>query len=191
MSTVIEIVNMALGHVGDEPIVGLSDPNKRARLCTLNYDSARRRALRMHPWTSVSKRASIAKDATAPDWGFGSRYALPNDYIRLLFIENQSDDSPYEVVGDYIETDLGSPIAIKYVYNEPDTTRYDALLTTIVTYSLALDLVEPLTQSNTKKKEIESSMLFWLNIAKQVNGRERRPGRVQDTSWLRARRVGG
>lgn len=191
MATVIEIVNQALSAVGDEPIVGLNDASKRARLCVLHYETARRRALRLHTWTSVTKRALVGKDAAAPAWGFSNRYEMPNDFLRLAFIRDQSDNTPYEVVGNFVETDLSSPLAVKYVWDDPDVTRYDPILTTVVALSLALDLVEPLTQSNTKKEKIETALTFWLGKAANVNGSERRPGKVKDTSWLVARARGG
>ena len=191
MATMIEIVNMALSAVGDEPIVSLGDPNKRARLCTLHFNTARRRALRMHTWTCVSKRALVGKDAAAPEWGFSNRYEMPPDFLRLAFIRDQSDTTPYELVGNIVETDLSSPLAIKYVWDDPDTTKYDPLLVTVVSLSLALDLIEPITQSNTKKEKLESALTFWLGKAANVNGSERRPGRIKDTSWSTARRRGG
>lgn len=193
MSTVVEIANMALGYVGDQTVNSIDppDPNKRARLCALYYDAARRRALRMHPWTCVSKRALVIKDAADPEWGFANRFEMPSDFERLTFIRDQTDETPYEVVGNFVETDLSSPLAVKYVWNDPDTTHYDALLTTVVAYSLALDLVEPLTQSNTKKEKLEDALVFWLKQATSVNGSERRPGKFKDTSYLRARRTTG
>jgi len=139
----------------------------------------------------VTKRALVGKDAAAPAWGFSNRYEMPNDFLRLAFIRDQSDNTPYEVVGNFVETDLSSPLAVKYVWDDPDVTRYDPILTTVVALSLALDLVEPLTQSNTKKEKIETALTFWLGKAANVNGSERRPGKVKDTSWLVARARGG
>lgn len=196
MATQTEIANFALSYVGDEPITSFSDANKRARLVTLFFDQARRRALRLHPWNSVSDRASLASDATAPLWGFALRYKLPSDFQRLIDIERSdigitlegSDrGARYEIENGFIHTDLSSPINIKYVVNESDVTKFDSLLTTVVAYSLALDLVEPLTQSNTKKVELESSMKFWLGEARRVSGRERAPQRLRDTSWINSR----
>lgn len=196
MATQTEIANFALSYVGDEPIASFSDANKRARLVTLFFSQARRRALRLHPWNTVSDKASLASDATDPIWGFDLRYKLPSDFERLIDIE-RSDigitlegadrGARYEIENGFIQTDLSSPINIKYVVNESDVTKFDALLTTVVAYSLALDLVEPLTQSNTKKVELESSMKFWLGEARRVSGRERAPQRVRDTSWINSR----
>ncbi len=196
MATQTEIANRALGYVGDETITAFSDANKRARLVTLYYDGARRRALRLHPWNKVSSRASLAKDATDPIWGFDSRFKLPSDFERLIDIENtggglsiegNAQGSRYEIEDGFIHTDLSAPLNIKYVRNESDTSKFDSLLTTVVAYSLALDLVEGLTQSNTKKAALETSMRFWLKEAQRVSGRERAPQRFRDTTWINAR----
>ena len=200
MATKTEIANFALSYVGDQPITLFSDANDRARLVTLFYDSARRRALRLHPWNCIAKRASLGLDADPPLWGFAGRFKLPSDFERLSLIRNSglgsdaglSSDrgADYEIQAGFIETNFGAPLEIKYVPNETDTTKYDSLLTSVIAYSLALDLVEPLTQSNTKKAELEKSLRFWLKEASRVSGRERAPQGFRDTSWIIARRRG-
>lgn len=197
MATKTEIANFALSYVGDQPITAFSDANDRARLVTLFYDSARRRALRLHPWNCIAKRASLGLDADPPLWGFSNRYKLPSDFERLSQIRNAglgtdtgltSDrGGDYEIAAGFLETNLNAPLDIKYIPNETDTSLYDSLLVKVVSYSLALDLVEALTQSNTKKSELEKSFKFWLDQATRVSGRERAPQGYRDTSWIRAR----
>ena len=79
MASDIEIANMALGYCGDETITSLGSANKRARQCSLYFDSARRRALRLGGWNCNSKRASLGLDGTSPLWGYDNRYLLPSD----------------------------------------------------------------------------------------------------------------
>lgn len=191
MSSALEIANMALGYVGDEVIAAFGDQNKRARLSTLYFAAARRRALRLGAWNCCSKRVSLPVDATAPVWGYTYRYLLPPDYIRLVAVEDASHEYKFSVEDGYILTDLETPLTIKYVFDDADVSGFDPLLTTVMAHCLAIDLVTPLARSTSKKTELKDDLKTWLGQAGKVDGVERPPQNFQDTSWLRARARGG
>lgn len=192
MASPVQIANMALAHVGASAITSITSPsNKRERLCALFFDEARLRTLRSGRWTCVSKRAEIALDATSPVWGFSNRYALPSDFVRLISIQNARGRVKWEIEGGFLYCDLEAPLGIKYVYDEPDTEKYDSILTTALSYSLAIDLVEQLTQSNTKQQNVTAMFEYWVAQAKKANAQEQSPQELQQGSWLDARASGG
>lgn len=190
MATAIEIANMALGYVDADTIGAFSDNNERARQCTLYFQHARRRALRLGAWNCCSHRLTLPKDGTAPDWGFTNRWLLPPDFIRLIAIKDATEDTKWSVEDGYILSDL-SLMKIKYVYDDADVSRFDPLLVTVMAYCLALDLVTPLAHSSTKKSELKDDMQVWLDKAGGIDGSERPSQKVKDTSWVRARKRGG
>lgn len=60
-STDVNICNIALTMVGDEPITALTDVNKRARVCNAQLDNTRKEVLRNHSWRSAKKRVTLTQ----------------------------------------------------------------------------------------------------------------------------------
>ena len=48
MISKIDICNMALAHLGQEPISSIKQDNERARRCDLFYETVKREVLRTH-----------------------------------------------------------------------------------------------------------------------------------------------
>ena len=59
MATQIDICNLALDILGDNPITALSVSSKAAALLTRNWDYAVEEALREHPWRFARKKAEL------------------------------------------------------------------------------------------------------------------------------------
>lgn len=188
MASRVDIANMALGYVGDDPIPRIDDTTRRARTVSLYFNTARQRALRMGAWNCCSKRVELPKDATAPAFGFTNRYRLPGDFMRLICLIDASRDATYEIESGYILTDIDTPLKIKYVFDDTEVTRFDPLLTTVFAYSLATDINEALSEDRGKSQDLVKKAEYWFNRAAGVDGQERPPQELKHTSWLSARR---
>jgi hypothetical protein len=151
MASQIDIVNRALSHLGELPIVSMSDNIKTARVMDELWDVTRDAFLQFYPWNFALKRASITADVSPPAWGYTNQYSLPNDFISLVDIK----DSPYYTIeGSKILTDEGSPIYIRYIYKVTDTTLYPSTYVSALSLFLAFNAAEVLTQNSSLKSEM-------------------------------------
>lgn len=121
------------------------------------YDHTLEELLSDVPWAFAKKQASITADVAAPTQGFTKRYALPNDFVQLIRVENidsSENFGQWEIVGGFLHTDLGSPVKIDYTFNQTDVTQFPAPFTEALIARLASKIAMPLTQ----KGDIASAM---------------------------------
>jgi hypothetical protein len=149
-TTEVDLANMALTMLGQQPINDLTDNNNRANLVDKRLADVRDSVLRAHQWNCCIKRASLSKDATAPVWGFSGRYQLPTDFIRIVSLENDAVEYRIEAgnQGDtpelYIVTD-SEDMNILYVANITDVSQMDSSLKQAVATRLAADIAVAVT----------------------------------------------
>src|SRR5262245_52285113 len=84
MASVVNICNLALQKLGAGRIASLDENSREARSCANNYETTRDAELRRHFWNFARKRARLAADVTAPEFGFDSQFPLPADFLRLI-----------------------------------------------------------------------------------------------------------
>lgn len=187
----VEICNTALRFCGQPRISSLTESNKAARLCNDAYLPALRKELRRHVWNFSIVRASIAADATAPVHGRAYAYTLPSDPQCLLLLPPDPEDErwnrDWKVEGRKIVTDDSSPLEIRYVSLVEDTAVMDDLFKDALAARLALELMEPLTQSNSKKGFILQIYRDAIREAKLSNAFEEVPAPMPADEWVEAR----
>jgi hypothetical protein len=189
MASKTDICNFALTFVGADRITAVTDDNERARICDLFYDQARLEVLQAHTWGPAIKLDSLSADATDPVWGFDHRYQLPSDHIRMISIESVGQRR-WEIQDEYVATDEDSPLKIKYVFDLSDTTQMSPMMVRAIAQRLAVHIVEKLTNSNTKKAQLEEQYERTINDAKAFDGQERSPVRIADPTWVSSRDTG-
>ena len=145
MASVVDICNGALNQLGATTILSLTEDSKNARLCNSRYTQVRDALFRTHPWNCLQKRTSLAKEVTAPSWGFTSQFVLPADCLRLLYIIDY--DSNYKVEGRKILSNT-STMKILYIARITDPNEYDELLRETLSASLGADIAYGVTSSN-------------------------------------------
>ena len=145
MASVVDICNGALNQLGATTILSLTEDSKNARLCNSRFTQVRDALFRTHPWNCLQKRTSLAKEVTAPSWGFTSQFVLPADCLRLLYIIDY--DSNYKVEGRKILSNT-STMKILYIARITDPNEYDELLRETLSASLGADIAYGVTSSN-------------------------------------------
>lgn len=186
MTSTVEICNYALAKVGEQTIVSLNDGTDPANQCDLLYPFARDYVLRAHPWNCAIKRTALAASTTEPIYEFDNQYPLPSDLLRLLDVDLGSDDD-WRVENGAIVANVDGALNIRYVYRIEDPNRFDAHVVEVLASYLAVQLVEPLTQSNTKKQLLTQQFEQVFAIARRSDAQEDPPARLEDGSWLKAR----
>jgi len=185
MSSVVTACNKALDKVGQGPITSLSDGTTAANLCDRNWPLVRDMVLRDHPWNFAVKRDVLAASSTPPAWGFQKEFPLPTDFLRLLEVRDLSTGE-YQVEGRSILADADA-LYIRYIWRVTDPNVYDALFLEAVACRLAVELCEPLTQSNTKKDALFQEYADTLTRAVRVDGQENPPQEYEEDEWIAVR----
>lgn len=198
MSTVIEIVNLALTLLGENRIMALTDNSKPAREANAIYEITRDALLAGYNWSFAKSRAQLPASAIPPAFEWAYAYPLPSDCLRLLFVGDYyagvdltdyrgAPTAPYAVEGREILTDMGSPLNLRYIKRLTNTTMYSANFAKALGARLAADLSEPLTQSDTKRARAEDVFKKELSIAVRAGAIELPPERLADDDWIMGR----
>lgn len=184
MASTIAIANQALIRVGSESIIALTESNERARACNASWPFVRREVLRSHSWNAVTVRATLAELATGPLWGFDSAYQVPSDSLRILEVDTTYQ---WRIEGDQILTDGSGELFIRYLKDETDTEQYDGSLTELMVIRLAVEIVERITDSTTKRVELLDEYQLLLSEAKADDGEEQSPSEFEEDDWVTVR----
>ena len=97
-----------------------------------------------YDWRFARHQAgNIAKDVTAPVTGYDFRYPVPTGTIMVLRINGidaSENFGAWEVVGNFIHTNLVTPISVDYIATPALDTTYPAIFIELVVARLAYKL---------------------------------------------------
>lgn len=201
VSSPVDVCNLSCDLLQIDSITSIDTPESATEEAFARwYDHTRRDALRRHSWNFASKRQVLAKSSSAPEFGYSSKFELPSDYIRLLYIaeSNINYDNPipsrnYTVEDNHILTgNLTSQdsdsLSLVYVYDFTNVPKMDALFIDYFSTMLAQKLAYSLTQSNTNIQRLDALMEAAEAKARAMDGQENPPKRVERSRHLAARR---
>lgn len=187
MASEVDICNLALTKLGEEPIISLTADSKAGRLCNLHYALARDDTLRSHPWNFAVGRESLALSTTSPAYDFSNQFALPTDFLRVI-----STDLPrgavWKVEGKFILTDSAT-LKIRYVKRITDTEQFDALFVQALAARIAWELAIPLTDTRTLQEQMFNLFNAKISEARTVDAGEGTPDQIEASTWLDSRHV--
>jgi hypothetical protein len=198
MPSVVDVCNRAIQKVGGKPITALTDSSVTARAINRCYEVTRDSLLRDSNWNFSIKRATIAASATAPDWGFDNQYPIPADCIRIMTVDGYKgvteslgsygvNESDYQVESNHILLDDTGPIKIRYVARITDPNEMDEQFQELWAAAMALEIVEEVTQSNTKKEYLLNDYKIISSRARRSDGVETPGEAIFEDSWILAR----
>jgi hypothetical protein len=185
------IANRALQMVGAASIMALTDDSREARACQTCYDTCRRAELQAHKWRFSIKRATLAASADAPLFGFAYAFPLPADCLDIILPNDPCLD--WQVEGRSILTNqgmsadlsgTGPELALRYKADITDPTTFNALFCEALSAAMAMEIVEPLTQSNTKAQMIQQKYKYALDRASAANAIEVLPQEAPEDPWI-------
>jgi hypothetical protein len=197
MPSVVDICNHAMDLLGAATITSLTENSKEARLCNRNFTNVRDDVLRSHPWNVAITRASLAKDSTAPAFGFANQFPLPtNPYcLRVISFWNSSVNNDiaaydsnvmYKIEGRNILSNEGS-CSITYIARVTDTEQYDSLLSSAIAHRLASETAYAITGSNSVSQAMQGLYEVRLREAKSVDAMEGYPEQPQADEYINIR----
>lgn len=194
--SIVDVYNNALQKLGANRVISTSDNSREARSCNVAYDSNRRSELRKYRWNFAKKRVVLAPDASAPAFGYSYQFTLPTDCLRLLIPKDSSLD--WQVEGGKILTNsvqspyggantTGTALSLVYIADITDPSLWDPTFFDMVTIAMAIDMVDDLTQSNTKKQLLQQDYKDAKDAARVANAFEVLPADAPDDYWWEVR----
>lgn len=187
--SIVNICNIGLIAIGQDPINTLADRTKRAILCSLRYDQIRREVLRSHNWNCAKKRALLNASSTPPAFGYGVAYDLPADFLRFYTEdEDQAFPKPDWVIenGQVLSNDDG-PLEIIYIFDLQDCTKFDALLVAALGEAIGAALAKPLTQDAGEEAAALARAEGKVAAARTASSQENSPSELNVDVMLIAR----
>lgn len=186
------IANLALRHLKNAPITSISPPDsdsKAAASCAAWYDQSRRHCLEDHPWNFATKRVEIAAENDEPVFEYLKKYQVPSDFIRVGRLgESWYDpERDYEIEGDYIITDVTTPLKLVYVYDFENVSKFSSKFISCLAYKLAANMAYELTGNASLKDGMEQLYRSELTSAASVDGQNRPTRRIQKSKLADAR----
>ena len=192
MASDIGVVNAALHKLGVCRIVAFTDTTKQGLIANDTFADIRDALLRAHPWNFAIERAALAADATAPEWGYDAKYALPEGQtpcLRVLSVEGEDEDSGrWTIEGRFIVTSLSAPINIRYIKRITDANSMDAVFREALSARLAMEWATTLTHD----ASIQNAMTQLYNSlkmpeARSVDGQEEIAVQISSCQWIESR----
>lgn len=198
MASEVEIVNAALTLLGEARIVSMDDDVKPAREAKAMLSITRRALLGGYNWSFAIKRQQLPALAEVPTFGYSYKYNMPTGCLRLVQIGDHfvgvdmvdyrgASSEEYAIEGREILTDLGAPLNVRWIGDVTNTGLFIPNFTKAYAAQLAVDLCEPLTQSDTKRVRAEGAFKHEISLAIRANAIELPPKQLADDSWLLSR----
>ena len=165
---------MALSRLGASTITSLTDNTTEAKLCNTYFDTLADRVMLQGSWTSVIKRASLARTTTTPTFDFTYEYQLPVD-PKCLKVLNIDECSPgeidYKIEGDKLLTDETS-VKIRYIAQLTDPADFDPMLTEALEVLLASYLAMPITGDKPLARELRQEYFELVQHNLAIDGQQ-------------------
>lgn len=161
----VDIVNMALGHLGDRANVSAispSDGSAQADTAARVYAHIRDWLLEKFPWKFALRRTTLAErsDITMGSWDHA--YAEPNNCLRIVNIlpyGYSTDDAGVEYDTETDESGQGliltdaQDATCRYIHRETDPGKFSPGFTEAFSWFLAASLAGPIIKGETGRAE--------------------------------------
>jgi len=193
MASDVDVCNLSLGWLGKKPILSLDDPQTEAVLCKQNYPVSRDAVLSDAEWTFSIKRFQLPQDAEVPAYGYGVKYLVPEEVIRLLNVndeqleQGQTSGGDWQLEGPYIVTNAGQA-NVRAITRVTDPDLFSPEFVRCVAARLASDMCMALTNSKGREETLEKKYYTYLGRAKAQDGRQGTSKRLM-SNWLRRARA--
>lgn len=193
-SSSTDICNLALGHLGEAPILAMSDDTAAARACSLHYRDTLDECLRAHRWNFAIARATLSELDDNPPFGWGHQFQLPEECLRVVEF-NDSDEgdwitSPFAIEGRNLMTN-DSVARVVFIKRIEDVSFFDSLFVKAFAVKLAVVLSESIRGSSSKGNELlEVYTALVAPLARRIDANEgrRRKGTLPlNSAFVRAR----
>lgn len=184
--------NRALGKLGAGRVASVNDQSPKARACQSCYDVLRQAELAANPWNFAVQRFNLPASATAEIFGLYTAYPLPAGWLRVLPPDPAMNyqDRDWIIEGNNVLSTNTAPLPVKLIMDIQDTSQWHPLFLEGVAGRMAWEMCEELTQSNTKKADLQTAYNVCIREAKKQNAIQKVPQLAVEDSWITVRAAG-
>jgi hypothetical protein len=193
-----QIANRALQKIGAGSILNLAEDSNSGRECNRAFASVRDAELNRRIWRFSVERVSLPALSATPDSDYAYQYQLPGDFIRLIpggDIKTTVDlddyrsgfGNQYSIEGRKIRTNLGAPLAIRYIRRVTDTTLFTPAFDEAFASRLAYEICERITQSTDKLDRCLRDYKMAIREAQTAQVLELPSEAIADDTWIMCR----
>ena len=181
-ATAVNIINMALRNLGVKRITATTDDVESARVMNDLYDHIRDEMVSLHPWNfAIAYSDTLAQNSTDPNFDYDYSYALPVGCLRVIELEDASDE--FKMVAGNLYTDTEDP-KIKYITQITDPSQFSKSFVTAFSARLAAEAAYSLTDSRTIEEQKFAIYVKKLNQAKTADAQEGTTEKQENSSWI-------
>ncbi len=178
MTSQTDIINRALGRLGESRVTSIDEASPAGRACKLHYEPTRDALLRSHSWSWAQKRVTLSESLPVPLFGYGHRYQMPSDSLRLLEVNGSDIDllgNFWKLEGGFLLTDAET-VEILYVARCEDTGLWDSLFSDAMVIKLAIRLAETLRGGTGLDEKLSAEFeRLAAPLARRTDSNEDRP----------------
>ena len=156
--TKLSMLSAALVLCGEKPLSSLTDPRYGSAVGAALFDMVYENELQSNRWRFACKKAQLAQVNVTPPNEWMYCFQLPPDLLLPIGIWGVGPDRSYEIYGNVIYTNITSSpgpinatapvLTFDYLF-KPDPATVPSYFSLLVTYSLAKDMLKPITESDT------------------------------------------
>jgi hypothetical protein len=195
----VDIYNLALTLLGQEPCSDVDDDTASVRAFHTNYDVIRDAELSSRWWRFSVKRVEVAALVAAPEGNdFTLQYQLPVDFLSLIRLGDAwqgydaSDyrtgpSADYSIEADKLLTNYAAPLLFVYCAKLTETSLYHPCFVDALAAKLAYVACEKITGSTSRQEFVMMHYRNAINRAMVVNAVLSPPQYRADNSWMVAR----
>lgn len=208
MASEVDIVNLALAHLGDNATVVSLDPpegSAQAEHAARFYPIARDSLLELHQWGFSTKRVALALlSSGCSEWDYA--YAQPSDAFNIIAVLSPDASNAYSAGmgaytpppfaceidangADVIYTDQAEAV-LRYTGIVTDTTMFSPLFVMTLSWHLASLLAGPLLKGDVgaaEGKRCAQMMQGYLSKAMVSDAGQRRSTPQHNVGWISGR----
>lgn len=193
-SSETEIVNSALIKIGEQTVTSLDDNREQAQIAKRQYSLKRDELLRTYRWNFALARRELAPEAEDPPFGFGSKFLMPTDALRIISIYDPSQrlrnytatDQDWKVEGRYVLAN-GDKIEIFYIRRVTNVLEFDALFAEALAWFLAQDIAFALSTGPQMLQQLRNGFSQAIRNARFADAIEGKPEVLESSEWLESR----
>lgn len=167
-NSVVQVTNMALVLLGDDPIASMTQGTKASTLADALFETERDATLGSYEWNFATKRQSLAQLTAVPSFGYAHAFQLPDDCIRVLEVYPAA---PYAVEGRQLLCDLAA-VKIRYTRRVTSPSEWSPTFKNSLAARLAWQMSYALTESVQVHDRFERRFLATLNDARTADAQE-------------------
>lgn len=157
--TKIQIWNMALDVLREQPLSAVTDTGATAKWLSRNYDQQRDYLMERYLWKFALTRTELAADPTKPAWQWQYRYLLPTDSLRFVPPTYNGEwggtPIPFEEESGYLLCNTAGPLRLRYILRTTNEGLFSNGFCECLSLRLALRMAHWMTGKTSMVQEIK------------------------------------